>query len=375
MKAAKRLSEMGSYVMADLQKQAREQEKRTGKPIVNLTLGNPGFPVADEVKNKMSELCQEAELFRYPGYRTIPAFSEAVHVYYQKRFHVELQNPMIIPLLGVKDAVSHLPLALLDPGDEALVPDPGFTYASDTILAGSTPVPYSLNAFMADPHSAFKKISEKTKILWMNFPSNPTGQMVDLLFYQKVVDLALKYGILVINDNPYVNITWDGVVAPSIMQVKGAERTAIEFMSLSKDYSLAGLRIGYAVGHAETLQAFSKLKNQVDAGMCLLHQEIAAFCLDQVDQDWQMEWSEKRNDYYRNNCHQLADFLEEKLKRTVERPKGGLYLWFDVPDGYETGEIYAQHILKEKSILLVPGSVYGQEGKRFVRASFAYLDL
>ena len=376
MKTSHRIAQLGSYIMALLQQAAKKQAHESGKPVLDLAAGNPSFPVAKEVKEKLRELCLEDINFRYPGFSMIPEFTEAVFSYYKTRFGVDLEGCKTVPLMGAKDGVSHINLALFDEGDEVLVPDPGYpTYSIGAKLVGATPIFYSLSKFLSDPTSIKEKITSKSKAIWLDFPNNPTGAVIDVPTYQKVVDLALEHSFVIINDNPYVDMNYDGEKAPSIFQAKNAEKVAIEMMSMSKDFSLAGVRMGYAVGEAEIVNALSNAKSQMDSGMCLLHQKLAVFCLNQWNEEWCQKWFKERDEYYQDKRDKLCEFLEKKLDVKIERPKGALYLWFKVPGGFKNGSEYAEYVLKEHSILLVPGIAYGQEGEMYVRASFAVFDL
>ncbi len=361
MKAAERLARFPEYVFSRLNRAIAEIEKKSGRKVKNFGIGSPDVPPSTVYLDKLNELILEPNAHLYPGYVGTKEFSSAVSTWYKSRFGVDVAEDEILPLLGAKDGVAHLPLALVDDGDEVLIPDPGYQgFAGPVLIAGGKPVPY-------DPSSIEdfeRNITGKTSFAWVNFPSNPTGAVVTLEYLEKIVDIARKRGIVIVYDNAYSEITFDGYVAPSIFEVAGSKDVAVELCSFSKTFSFAGYRIGWIAGNKEVVNALQKVKSQVDSGLSLPLQKLGAFAL--MNQD--KAWHEKMIASYKER----RDVIAEKLRTlglTFEIPKGGLYLWAKIPDSAKDSESYVMELLKEKNVLFAPGSAFGKNGERYVRVS------
>jgi len=280
-----------------------------------------------------------------------------------------LEKSQILPLLGAKDGVSHLPQALLDEGDEVLVPDPGYPAFSDpALMVGAKVVYYNLtqgNDFKISLEEIRKKISSKTKFMWINFPSNPTGQVITISELEKIVEFAKEHEIFIVYDNAYSEITFDEYIAPSILQVEGAKEIAVEIGSFSKTFSFAGFRIGWIVGNSDVINALAKVKSQMDSGLSTPLQNLGAFALSNPDKDWH----EKMIASYKRR----RDIIAGKLKLlglTPSLPKGGLYIWAKIPSDAKNTEDFCVRLLEEKQILFTPGTAFGRNGERYVRVSF-----
>jgi len=274
----------------------------------------------------------------------------------------------VLPLLGAKDGVSHLPLAILDEGDEVLVPNPGYpAYIAPALMVDAKPVAYDLlpeNDFKISIENLEKKITNKTKCIWVNFPSNPTGYVANLEELQQVVAFCRKHSLILIYDNAYSEITFDGIVAPSILQIPGAKELVVEIGSFSKTFSFAGFRMGWIVGNADIIASLAKIKSQLDSGLSLPLQKLGAFALTHQDKKWHRKMLasyEKRRDI-------IATKLE-KFGLTFTLPKGSLYIWAKIPDSAVNSTEFSMQLLKEKQVLLTPGIAFGSNGDRYVRAS------
>jgi len=368
MKLSKRLGAFPEYIHSRMAKAATEVEKRSGRKVLNFGAGSPDFRTSDAYLKKFSEFIQDPDSHLYPGYKGIPEFNEAIKGWYKRRFGVELSEDEILPLLGGKDGVSHLPLALADEGDDMLVPDPGYpAFAGPAVMFGINPIPYNLtsaNDFKPDVAQLEKLITKKTKYLWLNFPSNPTGQVATLDDLQPIVDFAVSRDLPIIYDHAYAEITFDDFVAPSILQIPEARKVAVELGSFSKVFSFAGFRMGWLVGNRDIVQALAKVKSQVDSGMMLPLQRLGAYALTNTD----MEWHDKMLESYENRRDIIAKKLKD-LGLTFEIPRGALYIWAKIPDSAEDSESYCMQLLKEKQVLFTPGSAFGKNGDRFVRVS------
>ena len=361
---AKRLEQFPEYVHARLAKEVAEVERTSGRKVLNFGIGSPDVPPSTRYLDELSELIREADAHLYPGYGGTKELKDAIHDWHKKRFDVSLNEDEVLVLLGAKDAIGHLPLALADAGDEILVPDPGYPGFTDTaLMAGAVPVPYDVSRTALD---AAEKITSKTAFVWVNFPSNPTGAVATLDELKEVVALAKKHHTLIVYDNAYSEITFDGFVAPSILQIPGAKEITVELGSFSKTFSFAGYRMGWMVGNGDIVAALAKVKSQTDSGMSLPLQHLGAFALTYQD----MAWHKKMIATYQKR----RDIITEKLKKlglTFEIPKGSLYLWAKIPDSAKNSESYCMALLKEKHVLFTPGTAFGANGGRHVRVSIS----
>lgn len=365
---AKRLDNFGEYIFSHLAKKIKEVEDKSKKTVLNFGVGNPDVKPSVIYIDKLSELIKEDGAHLYPGFGANDNFSSALIEWYQKRFGVVLGKDGLFPLLGAKDGVSHLPLALLDEGDEVLVPDPGYPAFSDpALMIGGKVVYYDLleeNDFKISLDKLEEKISSKTKFIWVNFPSNPTGQVATIEELQKIVAFAKVHNILIVYDNAYSEITFDGFVAPSILQIKGAKDISVEIGSFSKTFSFAGFRMGWMVGNKQVISALAKVKSQMDSGLSTPLQKLGAYALTNSDKRWH-QWMISSYEERRNI---IAQHLKE-IELEFSLPKGGLYIWAKIPSSAKNSEEFCLDLLKNKQILLTPGTAFGKNGERYVRVS------
>jgi LL-diaminopimelate aminotransferase len=288
-------------------------------------------------------------------------------VYYERRFGVQL-NPdsEVAPLIGSKEGIANVALAFVDPGQTVLVPDPGYpTYSLGTKLAGGEPVRMPLleqNAFLPDLEAIPESVARSAKIMWLNYPNNPTAAVASLEFFERVVAFAGRHNLLVCHDNPYCDVVFDGYTAPSILQVPGAMDVALEFNSLSKTYNMAGWRVGMAVGSAVAVEALARTKTNIDSGIFLPIQDAAEVALT-GDQTWLVE----RNGIYRRRRDLILDTLAD-LGISANESKASLYIWARVPRDYSSAE-FAGRLLEVAGVSVAPGSAFGPHGEGFVRIS------
>ncbi len=365
-KPAERLNRFSEYVFARLAKRVAEVEKRTGRKVLGFGAGSPDIRPSEKYLAAFAAAIQAEKAHLYPGYGATPAFAEALGRWYQKRFGVLLNRDEVVPLLGAKDGTSHLPLALLDDGDEMLIPNPGYPgFSGSLIMYGMKPVYYPLTADCRLNVAAIEPlVTSRTKAIVVNFPSNPTGQVATLEELTAVVAFAKKYNIVLVYDNAYAEIAFDGYRAPSILEIPDAKDVAVEFGSFSKTYSFAGYRMGWMVGNADVCRALLQVKSQIDSGMSLPLQALAVVALTETD----LEWHEAMiREYTRRR-----DIIAQKLKLlglTFELPRAGLYIWARIPDDAPSSEEFCMKLLEERHILLTPGSAFGSHGERYVRVS------
>ncbi|MBN1249641.1 MAG: aminotransferase class I/II-fold pyridoxal phosphate-dependent enzyme [Anaerolineae bacterium] len=366
MKRASRLTNLPPYPFALWSAEVARARQR-GLDVIRLDIGNPDLAPPGVVIDTLCDSAREAAHHGYAGYRGIPALRQAIAAYYARRFGVALDaGSEVVPLIGSKEGIVNLALAMLDPGDLVLVPDPGYApYAMGTLLAGADVVTFPLLAehdFLPALEEIPADVADRAVMMWLNYPNNPTGAVADLSFLAKAVAFAHAHNTLICFDAPYADVTYDGYVAPSILEVAGARDVAIEFNSLSKTYNMAGWRMGMAVGNAEVLASLAQVKSNVDSGMFQPLQEAAARAL-AVDQDWIAE----RNALYRERLVLLVDSLSE-LGLGVSMPRAALYAWARVPDGQDA-EALARRWLTEAGVAVAPGGFFGPSGHAYVRVS------
>lgn len=368
LRFATRIDRFPEYVFSRLAKIAAEVEKETGKKVLNLGPGSPDISPSKIYLDQLSEFIREPGAHLYPGYQAIPEFSQALIDWYKSRFSVDITTGEVMPLLGAKDGISHLPLALLNMGDEVLVPNPGYpAYIAPTLMVGAVPVTYDLlpeDNFRLVIRNLNKKITSKTKCIWINFPSNPTGCVATLEKLREVVTFCRKHNLILLYDNAYSEITYDGIISPSILQVKGAKDIAVEIGSFSKTFSFAGFRMGWIAGNKDVIAALAKIKSQMDSGLSIPLQKLGVFALTHKDEKWHIEMLTS----YEKRRNIIANKLE-KLGLTFTLPKGSLYIWAKIPDTANNSEEFCMQLLKEKHILLTPGTAFGKNGERYVRVS------
>jgi LL-diaminopimelate aminotransferase len=364
MKRAVRLQTLPPYPFARwaaLVNAARAE----GLDVIRLDIGSPDLPPEGGVVEALYQSARRPDSHGYPGYRGIPELRRAVADYYGRRFGVELDaDTQVVPLIGSKEGIVNLALACLDPGDLVLVPDPGYApYTMGTLLAGGEVVTFPLlaeNDFLPDLDAIPAEVADRAVLMWLNYPNNPTGAVAGLDFFARAVSFAHEHSILLCHDAPYCDVTYGGYVAPSLLQVPGAEKVAVEFNSLSKTANMAGWRVGMAVGNAEALAALAQVKSNVDSGIFRPLQEAAVRAL-AADPDWLAA----RNATYAERIDVILDTLVEVGMEAV-RPRATLYVWARVPEGW-TSETFARDLLERTGVAIAPGPFFGPAGEGYVR--------
>lgn len=366
MKQARRLDNAPPYLFVEIEaniKKAREK----GIDVINLGIGDPDLPTPDFVVDKMAEAIRNPEYHAYPEYSGSIEYLEAVARYYKRRFGVKLDpETEIVALLGSKEGIAHIFFALVNDCDFTLVPDPQYpVYKLATALTGGVPYEMPLlkeNDYLPDLSIIPREVAKRSKILFVNYPNNPTGAVAGLDFYQKVVDYGIENDIVVCNDNAYSEFTYDGVVAPSILQAKGAMETAVEFHSLSKSYNMTGWRIGYAVGSREIISKLKKMKENIDSGVFTAVQIAGIEALDKGDGFIK----EMLGVYRRRRDIAVAELTKSGFE--FDAPRGAFYLWVRVPRGYTSKE-FTSVLLEKAGVVVAPGSGYGSCGEGYIRIS------
>lgn len=366
MRVAERVDTLPPYVFAKLGRRILEL-RSAGKDIIRLDIGSPDLPPPDFIVDAVNRSLQDPSRHGYGGYYGTPQLRQAMATYYENRFGVQL-NPEreVAPLIGSKEGIANVALAFVDPGQAVLVPDPGYpTYSLGTILAGGEPVRMPLleeNSFLPDLEAIPQDIAQSAKIMWLNYPNNPTGAVAPLEFFERVTAFARRHDLLICHDNPYCDVVFDGYAAPSILQVPGAMDVALEFNSLSKTYNMAGWRVGMAVGSAVAVEALARTKTNIDSGIFLPIQDAAVAALT-GDQSWLAE----RNGVYHERRDLILSTLRE-LGIPASETRASLYIWARVPKDYSSAE-FATRLLIDAGVSIAPGSAFGPHGEGFVRIS------
>ncbi len=365
IKTASRIGEVKEYYFSRKLREIAEMNAK-GDDVINLGIGSPDLHPADEVievLNTSSNLSQSAQ---YQSYKGIISLRIAFAKWYQKWYNVEL-NPEteILPLLGSKEGIMHLSMAFLEPGDEVLVPNPGYpTYKAAAQLAGAKVLEYPLsetNNWLPDLDFLKMFSLRRVKMMWINYPHMPTGAPMDLGRLKELVDFAKAENILLCHDNPYSFILNDQPT--SIFNIKGAKDVAVELNSLSKSHNMAGFRVGVLTGGKGYIDAVMRFKTNMDSGMYLPIQKaaIAALGLD-------ANWYENLNSIYKKRRKKIWEIFDY-LDCTYSEESVGLFVWAKIPDTYEHAEVLAEKILQECKVFITPGSVFGSNGQHYLRIS------
>ena len=369
MKVAKRIETLPPYLFAELDKKLAAKRAQ-GVDVISLGVGDPDLPTPEHIVEAMREAVRDPSTHRYPSYSGALAFRTTVAGWYARRFGVELDpETEVMALIGSKEGIGHIAFAYLDPGDEALIPDPGYpVYGVSTRLAGATPVPLPMPAergFLPDLSAA--RVSERTKVLWLNFPTNPTAAVADLATFEEAVGFAREHELLLLHDAAYTEITYDGFVAPSVLQAAGAKEVALEFGSASKFYNMTGWRIGWVAGSAEAIRALAVVKTNLDSGQFTAIQRAAIAAL-----EGPTEHLEELRATYQRRRDQVVGTLNG-LGWSLKSPLGSCYVWVPVPAG-ETSTGFADRLLDDVGIFVAPGNGYGERGEGYVRLSLTVPD-
>jgi LL-diaminopimelate aminotransferase len=339
--------------------------KARGQDVIRLDVGSPDLPPPAPVIEALYRSASTHDHHGYQAYNATPDLRQAWAEMYRRLYNVEL-NPdtEVVPLLGSKEGIFHLTQALVESGDVVLVPDPGYlTYPQAARFAGG--IPYSMpllpeRNFIPNLEEIPSDIAQKAKILWLNYPNNPTAATASLEFFEQAVKFAQKFDCLLCHDAAYNQVTFDDYQAPSLMQVPGAKNIALEFNTLSKSHNMAGWRVGVAVGQSETLRALYTVKTNTDSGhfLPILDAATAALSGDQ-------SWIEVRNQIYRQRRDVVIQALS-KIGSEVPIPQASLYVWIPVPEGWSSIE-FTNAVLENALVSLTPGPVFGQHGEGFIR--------
>ena len=371
MKFAKRVQDLPPYLFVGISK-AIAKKKEQGIDVISFGIGDPDIPTPKKVLDRLKKASDIPAHHRYPESEGLPEFRKAVADFYKNRFGVDLDfNNEIINLIGAKEGIAHAPLCFIDPGDKALVPNPAYpVYEIGTMFAGGETVYVDLleeNNFLIDFTSIDTKLAKEAKMLWINYPNNPTGAIAHLDFFKEAVEFCKEFDIALMHDACYTEVTYDDYVAPSLLQVPEAKDISIEFHSLSKTANMTGWRVGTAVGNPDMINALMRVKSNIDSGLSQAIQEMGIEAL-----SLSKDWLNANNETYKKRRDKVVATLKE-IGLDANAPKATLYIWTRVPNGYTSASFTAK-LLEEVNVVVTPGSGYGTAGEGFIRLSLTIPD-
>jgi len=364
MRLAKRLDKLPPYLFVEINQKVAELRAR-GEDVIAFTIGDPDMPTPEHIINHMCEKAHEPQNHRYPETDGLPLLRRAIGEWYEQRFGVALDpDSEVLPLIGSKEGIAHTALCFVDPGDVALVPDPGYPpFSMGTILAGGEPYFMPLreeNDFIPDLAAIPSDVARKAKLMWLNYPNNPTGAVAPPRFYEEAVAFARQFDLAICHDAPYSEVYFDGCRPASFLETAGAREVGVEFNSLSKTYHMTGWRIGMVVGNREIIRALFQTKSNIDSGIPQAIQYAAVEAL-RGPQDH----IAARNAVLQRRRDRLVEALR-KTGLDVRTPKATFYVWAKVPRGYSSVE-FTKTLLEELQIAVTPGTGYGAAGEGYVR--------
>ncbi len=373
MRPSKRLERIPPYLFAELERKVAAK-RAAGVDVISLGIGDPDRPTPALVVEAMQEAVSEPETHRYPSNRGRADFREALSDFYARRFDVRLDaETEVIPAIGAKECIFNLNLAFLDPGDVALAADPGYpVYTGGPLLAGAEAALMPLvpeRGFVPDLDAIAPDDLHRARLMYLNYPNNPTGAVVPEGFFARVVELARANDILVVHDNAYSEICFDGYRAPSFLATPGAKEVGVEVFSLSKGYNMTGWRCAAIAGNADAISTYWRLKSNVDSG---LFEAVQLAGVAALSPDADAEVASMCTLYERRRDAVVGALREAGVHVTA--PKATIYVWAPIPEGYESSAAYCEHVLEEAGVVVSPGGAYGPHGEGFFRISLTTPD-
>jgi LL-diaminopimelate aminotransferase len=361
-----RLQALPPYLFAEMDRLKQEQVKK-GVDIISLGIGDPDLPTPPHIVQALAQAAADPRNHQYPSYEGLPSFRRAAADWYRARFGVALDpDTEVLSLIGSKEGIGHLALAFVNPGDVVLMPDPGYpVYQAGTLFAGGVAHPLALtraNGFLPDLGAIPREVLRRARILWLNYPNNPTGAVAPREFLARAVQFARQHELILAHDAPYSEIAFDGYQPESVLSITGAQEVAIEFHSLSKTYNMTGWRLGFAVGNAQILAGLGRVKTNLDSGVFQAVQLAGIAALTGPQQ------------CVADNCkiyQERRDLLVGALRELgfdVTPPKATFYVWVPVPKGF-TAKSFSMELLLKAGVVMTPGSGFGAAGEGYVRAA------
>jgi len=371
MKLSERIEKLPPYLFVQISKKIAAK-KAKGEEVISFGIGDPDIPTPQPIIDELCRTARDPVNHRYPESEGLPELRKAIADWYWKRFKVELDpEKEVLPLIGAKEGIAHVALCFIDPGDIALVPDPGYpVYAIGTNLCGGKTYYLPLtenNKFLPALDAIPADILKKSRLLWLNYPNNPTGAVAELGYFDKAVEFAKKNNVAICHDGPYTEVAFDGYKPVSFMQAKGARDIAIEFHSLSKSFNMTGWRIGMAVGNAEMITALRVIKSNLDSGIPQAIQYMAIKAL-----SGNQSVIDEHNKIYQARRDRVIKALKA-IGIKAQVPKASLYIWARCPEGFTSAE-FAEDLLEQVGVVVTPGNGYGPTGEGYFRISLTISD-
>ena len=366
MKFASRIDRVPPYLFVEISRKIAAKRAQ-GIEVISFGIGDPDIPTPDNIVEKLRETALDAPNHRYPETDGLPEFRQEVADWYQRRFGLSIHpDKETLPLIGAKEGIGHAALCFIEPGDIALVPDPGYpVYSVGTWFAGGECHWMPLleeNGWLPDLDAIPEEVAQKATVMWLNYPNNPTGAIADLEFFKKAVDFGRKYDVAILHDASYSEVAYDGYRPISFLQTPGAMEVGAEFHSLSKSYNMTGWRLGMLVGNEEIIKAMMVVKSNIDSGVpnAIQYMGIEAMRMSQDAID-------DRNAIYQYRRDRVVSVLQEIGLEAIP-PKASLYVWTRTPAGYSSSE-FTELLLEECDIVVTPGNGYGKYGEGYIRLS------
>ena len=371
MRISKRIENLPPYLFVEMSKKLAEKRAR-GEDVVSLAIGDPDLPTPPHVIDRLCQASRDPANHRYPESEGLPEFRRAIAEWYEQRFGLDLDpDREVLPLIGSKEGIAHIALCFIDPGDIALVPDPAYpVYSMGTMFAGGETYYLPLteeNGFLPDLDTVPAEIARQAKVLWLNYPNNPTGAAAGLDFFERVVAFAREYDLAVCHDAPYTEVAFDGYQPVSFMQAPGSREVGVEFHSLSKSYNMTGWRVGMVVGNAQMVNALMRVKSNLDSGIpqAIQYAAIAALL-------GSRDCIEEHNAIYQRRRDLVVDTFN-RIGLRARPPQASLYVWARTPEGCNSID-FATKLLDEAGVMVTPGVGYGKSGEGYIRASLTTPD-
>ena len=366
MQLAKRVESLPPYLFAAISKKIAEKRAQ-GVNVITFGIGDPDLPTPAHILDALHEASNDPANHRYPESEGLPELRQAVAAWYEKRFGVAFDPAKeVLPLIGSKEGIGHVALCFIDPGDVALVPSPGYpVYEVGTMFAGGESYKLPLkaeNGWLPDLQAIPRDVADRAKLMWLNYPNNPTGAVAPLSFFEEAVAFCRKHEIALLHDNPYADVTYDEYEAPSVMQVPGAREVALEFNSFSKAYNMTGWRIAMVVGNPTLVDALMRVKSNIDSGIPQAIQRMAIAAI-----EGPQDCIPEHNQIYQRRRDRMVEALR-LMGLQVEPPKASLYVWAKLPAGQTSGE-FAARLIDDIGVVVTPGRGYGDEGEGYIRMS------
>jgi LL-diaminopimelate aminotransferase len=363
---AKRLGLIPPYLFAEIDRKVQEK-KRAGVDVISLGIGDPDLPTPKRIVSVLQESAADPANHRYPSYFGLAELRAAIAHWYRDRFAVTLDpDSEVLPTLGSKDGISHVPLALVDPGDVVLAPDPGYTvYVTGALMAAGEPYVMPLTAknnWLPDLDAIPPPVAERARLMWLNYPNNPTAAVADREFLERAVQFCIRHGIVLCHDAPYSEIAFGGYRPLSLFEIDGAKEVGLEFHSLSKTYNMTGWRIGWVCGRADLVRLIGQLKTNIDSGIFQAVQWAGIEALNGGEDE-----TRAACEVYERRHRLVADTLNS-LGWSIKPPRATFYVWAPVPPGYDSIG-FAGHVLDEVGVNITPGVGFGAHGEGYFRLS------